>query len=108
MPGKREEPDVKGLGELDRVIHEPGRLVVLACLLPVEHADYLYVLKQSGLTQGNLSSHLAKLEAAGYVKVEKTFVGKTPRTLLSLSPLGRKAFKKYREQIVEALSNLPS
>lgn len=99
---------LKALSELDRLVHEPGRLVVLACLLPVERADYLYVLRQSGLTQGNLSSHLTKLEDAGYVKVQKVFVGKTPRTLLSITAAGRKAFERYRKQIVAALANVSS
>ncbi len=107
MTAKREEPDLKALAEIDRLVHEPGRLILLACLLPVERADYLYVLRQSGLTQGNLSSHLAKLEEAGYVRIEKTFAGKVPRTLLSITPTGRKAFKKYREQITAALSSIP-
>ncbi|MBP1636377.1 MAG: hypothetical protein H6Q10_2951 [Acidobacteria bacterium] len=106
MAGSGGDPNLAGLSELDRLVHEPGRLIVLACLLPVERADYLYVLRQSGLTQGNLSSHLAKLEAGGYVKVEKTFAGKTPRTLLSLTPVGRAAFKKYREQITAVLARL--
>jgi DNA-binding MarR family transcriptional regulator len=81
--------------------------MVLACLAVVTRADYLYVLRQTGLTQGNLSSHLAKLEAAGYVAVEKTFVGKMPRTLLQLTDKGRDALRGYREKLVNVLKWLP-
>lgn len=73
----------------------------------VTRADYLYVLRQTGLTQGNLSSHLAKLEAAGYVAVEKTFVGKVPRTLLQLTDQGREALRDYRQRLINVLRWLP-
>ena len=96
------------LADLDRLVHEPGRLLVLVCLSVVERADYLYVLKQTGLTQGNLSSHLAKLESGGYISVEKSFQGKTPRTQLALTPAGRAAFRDYRTRILKALSDLPA
>ncbi|MBL8232607.1 MAG: transcriptional regulator [Bryobacterales bacterium] len=99
---------MQSLAELDRLVHEPGRLLVMACLYVVEQADYLYVLKQTGLTQGNLSSHLTKLESGGYLKAEKSFQGKVPRTQLALTNTGREAFRKYRAQIVKALSDLPA
>lgn len=99
--------NIQNLADLDRLVHEPGRLLVLACLSVVERADYLYVLKQTGLTQGNLSSHLTKLENSGYIAVEKSFQGKIPRTQLALTPEGRNAFQKYRTQIVKALSAFP-
>lgn len=84
------------LPEVDRLIHEPARYNVMALLFVVERADFLFVRNQTGLTPGNLSSHLSKLEKAGYVAIEKTFVGKTPRTMLSLTPEGRRAFEIYR------------
>lgn len=99
--------DLERIASVDRVVHEPGRLMVLACLAVVSKADYLYVLRQTGLTQGNLSSHLAKLEAAGYVAVEKSFVGKVPRTLLQLTDAGREALRAYRDRLVDVLSRLP-
>lgn len=108
MDAEREQTGLSALADLDRLVHEPGRLLVMAWLYVVERADYLYILKQTGLTQGNLSSHLAKLESGGYVRVEKSFQGKMPRTQLSLTPLGREAFRKYREQMMAALSNLPA
>jgi len=99
--------DLDQIAGVDRVVHEPGRLMVLACLSGVTRADYLYVMRETGLTQGNLSSHLAKLEAAGYVSVEKTFVGKVPRTVLSLTDQGRAALGAYRDRLLGVLSHLP-
>jgi DNA-binding MarR family transcriptional regulator len=90
--------------DLDRVIHEPARLVILVQLSFVEEADFLYLGRQTGLTKGNLSSHLAKLEEAGYVRVSKGFVGRIPQTLLALTPEGRRAFERYRERIGTLLS----
>jgi DNA-binding MarR family transcriptional regulator len=99
--------DLQAIAGIERLVHEPGRLLVLACLSVVTRADFLYVMRETGLSQGNLSSHLAKLEAAGYVAVEKTFVGKTPRTTLQLTEQGREALRLYRNRLVEFLSRLP-
>lgn len=107
MAGDDDSINFEAIASVDRLVHEPGRLMVLACLALVTRADYLYVLRQTGLTQGNLSSHLAKLEAAGYVKVEKTFVGKVPRTLLQLTDKGRDALRGYRAKLVSVLEWLP-
>lgn len=107
MAGEDQSIDLEPIASVDRVVHEPGRLMVLACLAVVSKADYLYVQRQTGLTQGNLSSHLAKLEAAGYVAVEKSFVGKVPRTLLQLTKSGREALLAYRDRLVDVLSQLP-
>jgi DNA-binding MarR family transcriptional regulator len=104
---ENDSTDFEVIAGVDRLVHEPGRLMVLACLAVVKRADYLYVLRQTGLTQGNLSSHLAKLEAAGYVAVEKTFVGKVPRTLLQLTDKGREALRGYRERLVSLIDRLP-
>lgn len=99
--------DLEPIAGLDRLVHEPGRLLVLACLSVVSRADFLYVMRETGLTQGNLSSHLAKLETAGYVAVEKTFVGKVPRTMLQLTERGREALRVYRDRLVDVLRRLP-
>jgi len=107
MAGEIPPLDLQPIASVDRLVHEPGRLMVLACLAVVSKADYIYVLRQTGLTQGNLSSHLARLEAAGYVAVEKSFVGKVPRTLLQLTDAGREALRAYRDRLVEVLSRLP-
>jgi DNA-binding MarR family transcriptional regulator len=86
---------LQDLASLDRVIHEPARLMIVTVLYAVAEADFLYLQNECGLTQGNLSSHLAKLEQAKYVSVEKTFKGKYPLTICSLTAKGRKAFEDY-------------
>jgi len=83
------------LASLDRVIHEPARLMILTVLYAVTEADFLYMQNECGLTQGNLSSHLSKLEQGRYVSVQKTFKGKYPLTICRLTPRGRKAFEGY-------------
>ncbi len=89
--------------ELDRVIHEPARLTIVALLAGVKQADFLWVLTESGLTKGNLSSHLAKLETSGYVEIDKTYRGKTPLTLLRLTPEGQAAFTAYKKSLTGLL-----
>lgn len=87
------------LAEIDRLIHEPARLIIVTILSAVESADFLFLLRETGLTKGNLSSHLAKLEDAGYVEIEKTYQGKVPLTICRLTAAGRKAFDDYRNQL---------
>lgn len=87
------------MSDIDRVIHEPARLLIVALLHGVKQADFLWLLHESGLTKGNLSSHLAKLEESGYVEIEKTFRGKIPLTLLRLTRAGRSAFVGYRKAV---------
>ena len=82
--------------DLDRIIHEPGRLMIVALLSAVKEADFIYLLRETELTKGNLSSHLVKLEEAAYVTIEKTFRGKVPLTLVRLTPAGKAAFQNYR------------
>jgi DNA-binding MarR family transcriptional regulator len=84
---------------IDRLIHEPARLIIMTILYAIDEADFLYLVNETGLTRGNLSTHLSKLEAAGYIKIEKTFRGKIPRTVCTLSEAGRAAFEKYRKQL---------
>jgi DNA-binding MarR family transcriptional regulator len=97
------KPLVQSLNDLDRVIHEPGRLILVALLSGVERTDFLYLQRETEMNKGTLSSHLARLEEAGYVEIEKTFRGKIPQTLLRLTPKGRKAFEQYRRGIKSAL-----
>jgi len=87
------------LNDIDRLVHEPARLMIMANLYVVESADFTFLMNQTGLTWGNLSSHLSKLEEAGYVQVDKQFVERKPHTRLSLTPGGRAAFEHYRKQI---------
>lgn len=93
--------------DIDKVIHEPARLLIIANLYVVESADFTFLMNQTGMTWGNLSSHLGKLEQAGYVAVEKSFVGKRPYTLLRLTADGRTAFQAYRQQMNRLLADLP-
>ena len=99
--------DLSAITELDRLVHEPARLGIMALLYVVESADFLYVQRQTGLTRGNLSSHMSKLEEAGYVEVKKEFVDKIPRTLLRLTEKGQEAFQSYRQQMLQTLNGLP-
>ncbi len=94
--------NLRGLIEIDRLIHEPARLMIVAVLSAVESADFLYLLKTTALTKGNLSSHLTRLEQAGYAQIEKTFVGKMPRTICRLTEEGQDAFATYRVQMQAA------
>lgn len=95
------------LAEIDRLIHEPARLSVMALLYVVDSADFIFLMNQTGLTWGNLSAHLSKLEEAGYIEVEKSFKGKRPNTELRLTPAGRQAFQAYRSRIKQLLDELP-
>ena len=94
---------IKTIAELDRVIHEPGRLMLVALLSAVESSDFLYLQHETSMNKGTLSSHLSRLEEAGYVEVSKTYRGKVPQTLLRLTSTGRKAFEQYRRKLKEAL-----
>jgi DNA-binding transcriptional ArsR family regulator len=89
--------------ELDRVIHEPARLLIVTMLATVVEADFLYLLQATELTKGNLSTHLAKLEEAGYVEIEKAFRGKIPLTLARLTREGLAAFQSYRKEMTALL-----
>ena len=104
---KTEGDDLKQLVDIDRIIHEPARFLIMAYLYVVDSADFLFLMNQTGLTRGNLSSHLSKLEVAGYVEIQKEFVKKIPRTVLSLTESGRKAFDNYRQQMKQVLEDLP-
>jgi len=91
--------DLRSVTELDRLIHEPARLLIVTILSTVESADFLFLQRETGLTKGNLSAHLSKLEDAGYVKIQKTFKGKLPLTVCKLTASGKKAVTQYRQQL---------
>ncbi len=92
---------------IDRIVHEPARLMILALLYHLESADFLYLLRETGLTRGNLSAHLSKLEEAGYIAVEKGFRGRVPQTTYSFTESGRSAFREYRDRMKRAVDSLP-
>ena len=99
--------DLASLVEIDQLVHQPARLSILVLLYVVESASFLYVARQTGLTRGNLSAHVSKLEAAGYVAVEKEFVEKIPHTLLRLTPAGQEALRAYWQQMKQVMDVLP-
>lgn len=92
--------------DADRLIHEPARRQIMTVLYATDSADFLYLLGETGLSKGNLSSHLSKLEAAGYVAIEKTFRGKVPLTICRLTNQGRAAFRAYREYLKKVLASM--
>ena len=99
--------DLQPIANIDRLIHEPARLMILSLLYVVESGDFTFLMRQTGLTWGNLSSHMSKLEAAGYIEVEKEFVDKKPRTMLRLTDEGRAAFREYVQSMKQVFDDLP-
>ena len=100
------EPDLKAVAAVDRLVHEPARLQILAWLSVLEEADFLYLLQQTDQTRGNLSSHMSKLEQAGYIDVTKAFVGKVPRTVYRLTAAGRRALETYKRTLLAVLGEI--
>jgi DNA-binding MarR family transcriptional regulator len=94
---------IRTIADLDRVIHEPGRLMIVALLFAVDRTDFLYLQHETGMNKGTLSSHISRLEEAHYIEVVKTYRGKVPQTLLRLTATGRKAFEQYRRNLKQAL-----
>jgi len=93
------------LTELDRVVHEPARLAVMSLLYVVDSADFTFLMNQTGLTWGNLSAHMSKLEEASYVEVEKSFKGRRPNTSFRLTSQGREAFRAYALKMKQAFQD---
>ena len=102
-----EQEQLHPLADIDQVIHSPARLMVLTYLYVVESADFIFLMRLTGLTWGNLSTHLSKLEETGYVTIEKTFKGKKPHTLIHLTDRGRAAFSQYKKSMQRVLDDLP-
>jgi DNA-binding MarR family transcriptional regulator len=95
------------LKNIDRLIHEPTRLMIMTQLYVVESADFLFLQNQLQLTPGNLSAHLSKLEEAGYVEIVKEFIERKPHTALKLTQKGRDAFQEYQQNLKQVFSNYP-
>ena len=107
MVNKQMPDNPSDFKNIDRLIHEPTRLMIMAQLYVVESADFLFLQNQLEMTPGNLSSHLSKLENAGYVKIVKEFIERKPHTALKLSQKGRNAFKKYKQNLKQVLNDMP-
>ena len=95
------------LTDIDQIIHAPARLRILMMLYVVESLDYVFLKNQSGLSWGNLATHLGKLEEAGYVQINKGFQGKKPHSMIQLTPQGRSAFQEYKRVFQQLLDDLP-
>ncbi|MFC1563324.1 winged helix-turn-helix domain-containing protein [candidate division KSB1 bacterium] len=106
-PDKANEISQNSVDKIDKLIHEPSRFLIMANLYVLKSADFLFLINQTGMTQGNLSSHLSKLENAGYIKIEKEFVGKRPHTILSITKEGRASFQEYRIKMKSFLDSIP-
>jgi len=104
---KAGKEDLHPFADIDRVIHAPARLMVLTYLYVVESAEFIFLMRLTGLTWGNLSSHLSKLEEAGYIAIEKEFRGKKPHTMIRLTDEGRAAFRAYKQSMQQVLDDLP-
>jgi DNA-binding MarR family transcriptional regulator len=92
---------------VDSFLHELVRLRLLVLLSALKRADFVYLLRQSGLSRGNLSVQMAKLAQAGFVDIEKSFVGNRPRTVYSLTRQGRAALRAYKADMTALLEGLP-
>ena len=90
---------VRAIIDLDRMVHEPARLAILTVLSAAEQVEFLFLLKVTGLTKGNLSVQSQKLESAGYVKTSKGFRGRVPVTSFKITSAGRRALLAYHEQM---------
>ncbi len=108
MADKQDQnPEVQPLADIDPIIHAPARLRVMTYLYVVDSIDFVYLKRVTGLSWGNLSTHLTKLEDAGYVKISKTFQDKKPNTMIQLTEQGRQAFRAYKDEMQQVLGNLP-
>jgi DNA-binding MarR family transcriptional regulator len=101
------DSELHPLADINQVIHAPARLMVLTYLYVVESADYVFLIRLTGLTWGNLHTHLTKLEEAGYIDINKEFRGKKPHTTISLTEQGRTAFREYKKSLQQVLDDLP-
>jgi DNA-binding MarR family transcriptional regulator len=98
-PAKGPKDGLAVIAGIDRAVHAPARLMILALLSAVDSVDFTFLLNQTGLTRGNLSTHLQKLEQSAYIEVNKEFVDRIPRTLIHLTKEGCKAIEAYREDM---------
>ncbi len=95
------------LAGIDRLIHAPARLMVMTYLYVVRSAEFISLMRLTGLTWGNLSSHLSKLEEANYIEISKEFRGKKPHTVIKMTAKGRIAFQSYKRHMQQVLDELP-
>jgi len=99
MTGPENRPSSPLLMDIDRLMHEPAHLMILANLYVMESADFIFMMNRTGLSWGNLSSHLTKLENAGYIEMIKEFVNRRPHSMVRITPAGSTALLNYRSQM---------
>jgi DNA-binding MarR family transcriptional regulator len=107
MDNHPSDPNLHPLANMDQIIHAPARLMVLTYLYVVESVDYVFLVRLTGLTWGNLATHLNKLEEAGYITITKEFKGRKPHSTISLTDRGRTAFREYKNSLQQVLDDLP-
>ena len=107
MAKSRTKTQLLPLTEIDPIIHASARLMIMTYLYVVESVDYVFLMRMTGLSWGNLSTHISKLEDAGYIEIEKEFRGKKPHSTIKLTGHGRSAFKDYKKSMQDVLNNLP-
>jgi DNA-binding MarR family transcriptional regulator len=105
-PNESGTDGLQRIEDIDRTIHAPARLKIMAYLSIAESADFTFLMRQTGLTRGNLSPNLRKLEEAHYISIQKEFVNRVPRTLIRLTDQGRAALQTYRENMQLVLNEL--
>jgi DNA-binding MarR family transcriptional regulator len=98
--------DWRALTDVDKLLHEPSRLMILVILNSVEKADFVYLQRETGLTRGNLSVHLSKLSDAGYIDIQKTFNGKIQQTICQITEIGKIAFQKYTDYLKHVVDKI--
>jgi DNA-binding MarR family transcriptional regulator len=108
MASEEEKPvQADPLADIDPLIHAPSRLRVMTYLYVVDSIDFVYLKRMTGMSWGNLSTHLTKLEEGGYISIRKSFQDKKPKTMIQLTDEGRQAFRQYKDDMQQALGNLP-
>lgn len=98
--------DPREISDLDRIVHSPTRLKILLVLMSVEEADFTFICNAAELTRGNLSANLSRLEEAGYIKIEKKFIERVPKTIASITREGEKALETYSNLLGPILDTL--
>ncbi|MBT3363927.1 MAG: transcriptional regulator [Chloroflexi bacterium] len=108
MDKRNTDDNREPFAQIDKLVHEPARLMIMSYLYVTDSVDAVFLIKQTGLTWGNLSAHLRRLESAGYVEITKEFIGKKPHTMISLAEGGKSAFEAYRANMTQVLKATPA
>lgn len=99
----KHEDTLNQIGNLDAGIHNPARLMIVYLLARTKKLEYLQLMRQTGLTSGNITTHLNKLQESGYISIHKSFIGRKPNTSVELTTKGMKAYSEWGENVLKAL-----